>query len=176
MDLSQPLPLAAAQIYHQGEPLFISLADGDQNLYPDSAETVWVQVISEITTDSELLLLTETGTDSGEFIGAIQTSGLAATNIPNGILDVTAGDHITVTYTDSTDSSDVSSGTVLVDPYGLVFNSSTGRPVDGVAITLVNAVDGQPAVVYGDDGVSAFPIVHCFREHRQRQQRQGICI
>ena len=40
----------------------------------------------------------------------------------------------------------------MVDPYGMVFNSSTGDPLDGVGLTLVDAATGQPATVFGDDG------------------------
>ena len=46
---------------------------------------------------------------------------------------------------------------ILVDPFGLSFDSGTGAPVDGTTVTIVDAATGQPATVFGDDGISAFP-------------------
>ncbi|HEY0445850.1 MAG TPA: hypothetical protein VGD19_05290 [Allosphingosinicella sp.] len=40
---------------------------------------------------------------------------------------------------------------------GAVFDSSDGRLLSGVRITLVDAATGQPAEVFGDDGVARFP-------------------
>ncbi len=40
---------------------------------------------------------------------------------------------------------------------GLVFDSSTGLPVDGALITLVNESTGLPAVVFSVDRTSAYP-------------------
>ena len=46
---------------------------------------------------------------------------------------------------------------VLVDPYGIAFDSRDGTPVAGVRITIVDVATGQPAQVFGDDGVSTYP-------------------
>jgi uncharacterized repeat protein (TIGR01451 family) len=47
--------------------------------------------------------------------------------------------------------------TALVDPFGIFFSSATGKPVDGVAVTLIDTATGNPAAVFGDDGISTFP-------------------
>jgi uncharacterized repeat protein (TIGR01451 family) len=157
IELSQPLPLIDASIYHQGEPIFFRVSDADQNIDPAVAETIWVLASVNSPADSELLLLTETGTDTGVFVGYLQSSGLGTPQAYNGLLDVAADTQIQATYTDIADASDTVAMAVLVDPYGLVFDSATGQPVDDVQLTLVDDITGDPATVYGDDGVSSFP-------------------
>jgi uncharacterized repeat protein (TIGR01451 family) len=157
IDLSQPVPLAIASIYHQGEPLFFRVADADHNIDPLAAETLWILVSSPARSDSELLLLTETGPNTGLFTGCLQTFGLGPGQPFNGVLEVTEGARITAQYTDAADAADSVSTSALVDPFGLVFDSTTGLGVNDVTLTLVQAASGQPAVVYGDDGTSRFP-------------------
>jgi uncharacterized repeat protein (TIGR01451 family) len=45
----------------------------------------------------------------------------------------------------------------LIDPYGYVFDSRTGKAIDGARVTLVDQETGAPAKVFGDDGVSLYP-------------------
>ncbi|MGD9007857.1 MAG: OmpA family protein [Desulfobacteraceae bacterium] len=160
IDLAQPVPLIAASIYHQGEPIFFRVTDEDQNMDPAAADTIWMQASASGSSgpiDNELLLLTETGPDTGVFVGYLQSSGLGPAQAYNGVLDVTADTQIQATYTDIADASDSVAMAALVDPYGLVFDSTTGQPVDDVQLTLVDDASGNPATVYGDDGVSIFP-------------------
>jgi uncharacterized repeat protein (TIGR01451 family) len=156
IDLSQPVPLTAATVYHQGEPLFFLVSDADQNTDPSAAEAVWVLVSAGGTGDSELLRLSETAPDSGIFVGYLQSSGLGVVQAFNGVLEVTENNSIQMLYTDTADTADTVTMTALVDPFGQVFDSGTGQPVDGVQLTLETS-SGAPATVYGDDGVSAFP-------------------
>jgi uncharacterized repeat protein (TIGR01451 family) len=157
IDLSAPVPLVNSALYHQGEPIFIRVRDGDQNLDPVSAERIWVLVGVAGSADSELLLLTETGPNTGIFAGYIQSNGRGPLQAFNGVLDVTEGQTIEARYTDIGDSADSVTVLAAVDPYGLVFNSSNGQAVEGVELTLIDNATGQPARVFGDDGVSAFP-------------------
>ncbi len=159
IDLSVPVPLINATVYHQNEPIFLRVSDMDQNLYPASAETIWVIVNVPDTGDAELLLLTETGPDTGVFVGYIQSGNLGSGTMVNfnGLLDVQEGGQIDARYTDAADATDSVTTAAMVDPFGLVFDSSTGLPVDSVQLTLVVDATGVPATVFGDDGVSSFP-------------------
>ena len=159
IDLTQPVPLVSASIFHQGEPVFLRVVDPDQNTDPLTVQTVYALAGTAASNDSELLLLSETGPDTGIFVGYIQSGGTASAQIHNGLLDVTAGERLSVQYTDPSDASDTTTATALVDPFGRVFDSATGQPVDGAQLTLVAADTGLPAVVYGDDGHSIFPSV-----------------
>ncbi len=157
IDMSVPVPLLAAVTYHQNEPVFIQVNDGDQDQDPTTAETVWVLVSVPAIGESELMLLTETGPNTGAFMGYIQSTGVGAAVASNGVLTVTAAQPVVGEYVDSGDNTDRSSASVLVDPYGVVFDSGSGSPLNGVGLTLIDAATGLPATVYGDDGISSFP-------------------
>jgi hypothetical protein len=154
--LEDPLPLATSGFIKGGDPLFIRLTDLDQNLNPNTAETIVVRV-TETDGDSELLLLTETGPNTGVFAGYLPTQAGSAPSIADGLLTVAPDGQILVTYTDSVDLTDGSSIGALVDPVGKIIDSATGLPVNGAAVTLINADTGLPATVFGDDGVSTYP-------------------
>ncbi len=46
---------------------------------------------------------------------------------------------------------------ILIDPFGIVFDSGDGAPVPGSTVTIIDVATGQPAQVFGDDGFSSFP-------------------
>ena len=159
IDLSHPVPLTASTQIHEGEPIFIRLTDLDQNLNPLVAETVLVTITDSSTGDVEVVRLTETGPNTGVFAGYLPTTSATSGKVTsyNGILSVNTGDKLYASYVDIMDPSDTSVTTEMVDPYGTVLDSSTGLPVNGVTITIINTATGQPAAVFGDDGVSTFP-------------------
>jgi uncharacterized repeat protein (TIGR01451 family) len=156
LNLANPVPLMPAALYHAGEPAFIQLTDLDQNLNPAALETVLVTVRDDITGDTELVRLQETGPNTGVFAGYIQTTSQPAVS-SNGLLSVAPGSHITASYTDVMDGSDRSAMNVTTDPLSKVLSSATGLPVNGASITLIDNTTNLPATVYGDDGVSIFP-------------------
>ncbi len=65
--------------------------------------------------------------------------------------------HLRASYTDPLDLIKTVTDAALIDPYGIVFDSLTGQPVDGATVTLLNAVTNSEALVFADDGVSAYP-------------------
>jgi uncharacterized repeat protein (TIGR01451 family) len=156
INLSQPVPLSTATQIHQGEPLFIVVTSPDQNLNPNVAETIFVTVTDPATNDIEIVSLTETGPNTGVFSGYLPTTGAAA--VPyNGSLSVKDGDTLSVTYVDCNNNNYKAVATVLVDPFGHVFDTQSGLPVNGAAITIINNATGLPATVFGNDGISTFP-------------------
>ncbi len=159
IDLSQSLPLVPAELFHGGEPIFIRVTDPDQNLDRTMAETVLATITDRVTDDVEILILTETGPDTGVFVGYIQSAETGSPALYDGNFTVTADSNILATYTDNYDGTDTATTAALVDPFGKVFDSRTGLPVDGARITLLNTDTGLPATVYGDDGVSIYPAV-----------------
>ncbi|MDT8451808.1 MAG: OmpA family protein [Gammaproteobacteria bacterium] len=154
LDPNTPITLNPVQVYHAGEPVFVLLEDLDQNLDPALQETVLVTVISS-NGDQEELVLTETGVDTGNFIGYVQSTAGALSQY-DGALTLAPDTRITVNYIDKFDGTDVSTASTLADPYGKVFNSEDGSLIDDVVVTLLDSV-GNPATVYGDDGVSLYP-------------------
>ena len=156
LNVASPVDLVPATSYHQGEPIFIQVNDANRNLSISVRDTLVVTIRSTSIGDQEFLELSETGVNTGEFVGYIQTVTTPVT--PNDcLLAVTTNELIEVGYTDIYDVTDVVSTNVLVDPFGIVFNSTTGAPINGVTVTLIDAVTNLPAAVFGDDLVSAYP-------------------
>jgi uncharacterized repeat protein (TIGR01451 family) len=150
--------LMPVSFFKNGECIFVRVDDADQNLDATQMETVLVTLTVTTTGDREQLQITETGPDTGTFLGYLTTTDstdLSAVN--NGTLTVIEACRIQCDYVDSADPNDQSSDTALVDPFGIVFDSTTGDPIDEVLITLIDAATELPATVFGDDGVSSFP-------------------
>ena len=145
-----------ASLYHAGQMIYVQVTDGDQNLDPSIIETVQVTVDDDLSTDSVTFTLTETGPNTGVFIGSVQ-SVLSTAAVVDQQLSVAVNSSISASYTDPLDAVTTVAAAALVDPFGVMFDSSTGTPIDGVVVTIINAATGLPALVYGDDGVSAYP-------------------
>ncbi|HET7922568.1 MAG TPA: OmpA family protein, partial [Gammaproteobacteria bacterium] len=156
LDISQPQAMHAATLYYPGDPVFVDVTDGDQNLDPAKRETVLVMVSVQGTSRTVTLRLIETGNNTGVFAGYVQTVATGAT-AGACTLAIKAGEQLQLDYTDAMDAGDQSQANALVDPYNVVFDSATGKPVNGAEITLVNAATGTDAAVTGRDGVSSFP-------------------
>jgi uncharacterized repeat protein (TIGR01451 family) len=155
LDPAQPIPLQATSVSHAGDPIFVRVVDLDRNRDGSVIETVDVRVAVRATGDSEVLRLSETGANTGVFVGYIATE--AGTTVADCALQVERNAELEATYVDPTDNTDSALADALVDPYGLVFDSQTGAPLNGVRVRLIDVTTGVPAVVYGDDGVSRYP-------------------
>ncbi|MCG8432846.1 MAG: hypothetical protein MJA83_02310, partial [Gammaproteobacteria bacterium] len=156
INLNVEVLLVTANVYHSGDPIFVQVDDQDQNMDPALRETVDITLRVEPTGDEELIRLRETDVNTGVFVGHIQTTTATAT-VNNCLLSVGAENRVSALYQDQADTTDTSSIVVLVDPFGVVFNSRTGEPVSGARVSFINTDTGQPAQVFGDDGVSPFP-------------------
>lgn len=157
LDLTKAVPLVPTATFHQGDPVFIQVTNMDQDIDRTKLDTVFVTVTDSTTGDAEVVRLTETGLNTGVFVGYIQSTGNGSVTPYNGVLTLTSGSNFQASYTDIYFPSSTVTTSASVDPFGIVFNSSTGTPVDGAKITLLNAATGQPATVLGDDGISTFP-------------------
>ena len=142
-----------------GEPLVIGVTAPGKNLNP-AAIDIFDAVISTPNGDRERISFTETAPNSGKFLGFINTKAIPPTPVVGDCaLSVNPGDMVDVELDDPSNGTEVGHAEVevLVDPFGLTFDSANGAPVDGTRVTIVDAATGQPAQVFGDDGISAFP-------------------
>ena len=143
--------------FHAGDPMFIRITDRDLNLDPATRDSIDLRVTSS-GGDEEILRMLETGPDTGVFVGYVQTASLATPAAAYDCrLSVGPNTVISVQFVDVLYPSDVLQVTALVDPFGIVFDSTTGEPVNGAVVSLVSAASGQAASVFGDDGVSVYP-------------------
>ncbi|MDH3589797.1 MAG: OmpA family protein, partial [Gammaproteobacteria bacterium] len=156
LNIADSQPLSRTQFFHTGEAFFVQVSDSDQNLDAAAIETVVVQIEVAASGDREMLQLTESAPDSGEFVGYVPSAPMPVT-VSDCVVQVAVGYQVSATYIDPADPSDISTDAALVDPLGIVFDSQTGLPVDGATVRLVEVTSGLPAFVLGDDGVSEFP-------------------
>lgn len=155
IDLLNPVDLAAGGAFHAGEPVFVRVNDPDENRDPMAVDAIAI-ALSSASGDSEAIELRETGLNTGEFAGALMSGPLPVV-AADCRLQAAPGNTISANYVDPSDGTDVSAQSALVDPLGRIFDSTTGSPVDGARITLIDTGTGLPATVFGDDGVSSFP-------------------
>lgn len=156
IDPTQGQEVSSTSSFNLGEPLFIRLIDSDQNLDYQVIDTAVVSVVNDTSGDTETVQLSETGVDTGVFVGYIPTARGSA-NSGDCILQGPLDSSVRVIYTDPVDGTDTAQATASLDPVSIVFESLTGAPIDGALVELVDAVTGLPAVVFGNDGVSTFP-------------------
>jgi uncharacterized repeat protein (TIGR01451 family) len=154
VDPMQPLTLSPTSTLHGGEAMFVHLVDADQNRNAGIVDTTELRLTTS--GDRETLRLSETGDNTGIFVGYIQTQARNA-NPGNCLLEVQRNTEVSSVYIDPFDAEDASRASALVDPYGLIFDSRTGEPIDGARVRLVSANTGALAKVVGDDGVSNYP-------------------
>ncbi len=147
--------LSTTGVYRSGGTAFFGVQDAGANADPLSVESVFVQLEGS-SGDTETIAIAETGVDTGEFFGYIQT---VAVTSPAGdcVLFVAPNDRIVATYTNAFDGSVFASTAAIVNPRSRVFDSASGFLIDGASITLIDTATGNPASVFGDDGVSVFP-------------------
>jgi len=147
--------LPAAQ-YALGEAAYLSLIDTDQNTGGLTVETILVRLSASGTGDQVLLRLRESGPDTGEFNGWIQTSSAPAAG-GDCLLSGEQNGTITAAYADVSDAGDTAIDTASVQPLSMVVDASNGAPLSGVTIRLVDDATGLDASPLGDDGISPFP-------------------
>lgn len=151
------LELTSAGNFIAGEPLFFEVRDPDANLDSGALDSVPLEVTS-VTGDLETLLLSETSNASGIFVGYLQTTAVVGFS-GDCVLSTQTNGQVSAAYTDPTDPADQVDASALVDPLGVVFESASGRLVNGTRVTLIDADSDQPAAVFGDDGLAAYPAV-----------------
>ncbi|MBA3942511.1 MAG: hypothetical protein C0520_14990, partial [Sphingopyxis sp.] len=156
---ASPASLQTAESFRAGEMLVVGVTLAPAN--SDSQTRDALPVILELANgDRERITLTETAPDSGEFTGFIGTIGVPPPVVQGDCrLSVNPGSPVELRVTDATNASLVALATIdfLVDPFGIVFDSGDGAAVPGSRVTLIDNATGQPARVFGDDGVSAYP-------------------
>ncbi|VWX54255.1 hypothetical protein [Novosphingobium sp. 9U] len=152
-ELNDQAELASLDI---SDPFMIVLDNEGGNHDPNVRETAWITASAVETIQ---IVLTETGPDTGVFAGALPSGEAAnraeAINNPCNI-HVDQASRFTLKFTED-DFSYGSEDSMMIDPLGFVFDSTTGTVVEGATVSVVDDATGAPAPVLGDDGVSAYP-------------------
>lgn len=155
LDLSGGVFLSSAEQYLAGELIFVEVTDPGQNTAPGIIESLVVRLSTD-NGDEVVLRLFETGMDTGVFCGYVQSSR-DITPANDNVLSTPNNTQLRATYEDSFDATDISVDIASVEPFGRVFDGLTGELVNGALVTIINTETGQPAEVFGVDGVSIYP-------------------
>jgi len=148
--------IATSEIF-AGHHVVLAVDRASANRDSLAIETIRVFVRTN-TGDREEVVLTETSADSGRFVGIVLTT-TGPSVAGDCRLSVQGDETLVITLSDNPDGPAIAQARIeiLVDPFGIAFDSRDGTPVPEVRISLVDATTGQPAVVFGDDGVSSYP-------------------
>ena len=155
INTDNPLPLTPAQVYLTGELMFVTVTDTSANENPQEVDTLTISVTAD-NGDIIVLQLYESGPNTGQFWAYIPSTGAESPQNDNA-LETPSNTRLTARYVNTFIDSEIVVDTALVEPSNFVFDSVTGKPVDGAVVTVVNADTNEPALVYGVDGVSSFP-------------------
>lgn len=148
-DLARAAPLRTIDTK---QPMIIVLEAPGDNRDARVRETNYIDV--ETSQGTAKLPLFETGADTGVFAGGVPAVG---THPELSACDPARARGVKLRLSfPGNDVSDPSEASLLIDPAGFVFDSSTGALIDGAEISLLDA-DGRPATVFGDDGISSYP-------------------
>ncbi len=153
--------VARATTLHIGDVLYFRLVSPAANLNASAIDSV-TAVLTTSSGDRETVEVFETAPDSGVFLGAVPTSAIPPRPVSGDCrLSVAAGDRISIECTVSGKAILIATAEidVLADPFGLIFDSEDGSPVNGAKVSLVDALTGAPARVFGDDGVTPYPAI-----------------
>ncbi len=142
-----------------GEPLIVQVEAISKNIDSNAIDS-FEAVLTTLNGDKETIILTETAENSSIFRGVINTAAIPPAPVQGDcVLSVSPGDQLSFSLDDSDSGINVGTASVeiLIDPFGITFDSGDGAPVNGTIVTIVDADTGLPADVFGDDGVSIFP-------------------
>lgn len=142
-----------------GQTLLFEVNAQAANVDPNAIDQLEA-VISTSSGDREELTIFESGPNTGIFIGQINTLRMPPAPVQGDCqLSLADGNMIDIAVTQPGQNTVIISTEVevLADPFGVVFDSETGEPVDGATVTLIDVATGLPASVFAEDGVTAWP-------------------
>ena len=149
-----------------GQPFYVAVDAAQCNTDPLRVETHVITISSQLSGDIESFLASETSANSGVFHIDPQVPTRAAGTTPvtqgDGLVSVKPNDRLTVSLAGC--GATLMQASLLVDPFGVVFDSKTSVPIAGAAVTLFDvtgagngSVAGGPARVFLADGVTRAP-------------------
>ncbi len=155
---TNPAAVTETDRIRAGEPLIVSILAPNRNLSSAAVDRFDI-ILTTPAGDREVINIVETEINSGRFVGMINTAGVPQSPVQGDCtLSVRPGDTLDIGIDEiNGDPLGTIEIGILIDPFGETFDSGDGSPVSGTRVTLIDVATGQPADVFGDDGVSVFP-------------------
>lgn len=149
-----------------GQPLYVQADSATCNADSVVQETHVIIITSKLTGDSETFTAIESGPNTGKFriLPSIPTRSGATNPVQanNGILETLKNDVLTAQINGCGASSTTT--IILIDPSGVVFDSTTNLPLAGATVQLIDVTGagnggnpGGPAAVFLADGTTPAP-------------------
>jgi len=146
-----------------GKPLYVAFDAAQCNQRVDVAESHRLQVSAQLSGDTEVFDAIETGPNTGVFHVApnVPTRDAKSGHVVSGdgVISVLKNDHITVTMLGC--GADMLQAEVLVDPFGVVYDSRSNALIAGARVTLIDVLGsgngghaGGLAEVFMADGIT----------------------
>lgn len=148
-------PIRATRIRND---LFVEVSAGMCNLDSSRIDTIVVEIISDKTGDREVFTAVETGPNTGVFQIGVPIPTQHRDEYPvahgDGFLQTVANDKLVAKVVGGCGGAQIVTD-VLVDPFGVVYDSRTNAPVSGARVTIIDVATGVAAPVFGLDGLPA---------------------
>ena len=151
--------VAPASKVRIGDAFFFRVTAPAENHDPTAIDRLETTLITS-SGDRETVVIYETGPNTGTFVGGVPTAAIPPdASAQDCRLSVAKGDTISIVCRQDVDEPVLATAQldVLADPFGYVFDSEDGSPVDGARVTLLNADTGDPATVFASDGQTRWP-------------------
>ncbi len=148
-----------SSVIRAGETLLFQVTAARANLDRETIDSLDITITTS-TGDRETETIFETDVNTGLFVGQIDTVRMPPEPVASDCrLSLNDGAAITIAASRPSETAIITQTEVqvLADPFGVVFDSETGEPVDGAIVTLVDAASGLPASVFAEDGETAWP-------------------
>src|SRR5690606_15483739 len=157
-------PLAAVPLQPSGDiligqKLVIRLDSPAANRDPGVLDSLTIGFSTE-SGDREEVTAIETSADSGTFFAAIVTTPQPPSPVAHDCqLSLRRDEVISIASPDPGHQASQLTAQMhaLADPFGIVFSSRDGSPVDGARVTIVDDATGRPAQVFSFDGITRYP-------------------
>jgi uncharacterized repeat protein (TIGR01451 family) len=176
INIGQPVPLVNVNTIRDGQVVFVELQDEKRNLSSTVIDTAIVTIstiASGLTAQNaplgpnllsldnqKVIRLYETGPNSGVFLGYIIFRAESTNTSGNVEIVVNSNTLIVANYRENNTGvteQDFLNFDAQVSAEGRAFNTLTGRLINGLNVSLIDAVNAVPANVYNADGHTQFP-------------------
>lgn len=132
------------------EPIYLKTNAAVCNANRFSKEQARIRIQSKLTGDIVIISAMESGENTGLFQFSLDTEENAEKNLNDAVLQTLKRDEVTASLVECVDEqgqvttpiNDISTQ-ILIDPYGIIFDAKTKKPVAGATVILVDEND-QP--------------------------------
>ena len=143
-------------VAHMDQLVYLQADAAQCNLDPTQVENKTIIIRSAITGDVETFVARETGANTGTFriVPSITLTG-GTTASGDGVVSTARNDTLSASLLGC--GAREIQVSLLIDPFGVVYDARSNVPVSGATVTLLDMATNSPATVFEADGVTRAP-------------------